>query len=160
MCCYLYYHYCYCYCTYYYSFYLRYDAPTDASLPESYKKNSEKELLWLWCANNLVNIKIIFKHQHDNGQGQHDHQQRYPHTMTIHKEEVGEGTPLVLVCQQPSEYQQQHYRGCNQYDQNIVIFIAMNITKKKLYTSFGCGAPKIMSLQHRYRYQNYIILMN
>ena len=41
--------------------YCRYDAPTDASLPESYKKNSEKELLWLWCANNLVNINIIFK---------------------------------------------------------------------------------------------------
>ena len=37
----------------------RYDAPTEASLPDSYKKNSEKELLWLWCANNLVTIVII-----------------------------------------------------------------------------------------------------
>ena len=32
----------------------KYDAPEEATLPESYKKNSEKELLWLWCAHNLV----------------------------------------------------------------------------------------------------------
>ena len=39
----------------------RYDAPDVASLPESYKKNSEKELLWLWCAHNLVR-QLKFEH--------------------------------------------------------------------------------------------------
>ena len=32
----------------------KYDAPEATTLPEAYKTNSEKELLWLWCAHNLV----------------------------------------------------------------------------------------------------------
>ena len=41
----------------------KYDAPEDKELPESYKTNSEKELLWLWCANNLVRqLKFDFPH--------------------------------------------------------------------------------------------------
>ena len=41
----------------------KYDAPEDPALPESYRKNSEKELLWLWCANNLVRqLKFDFPH--------------------------------------------------------------------------------------------------
>ena len=41
----------------------KYDAPEDTALPESYRKNSEKELLWLWCANNLVRqLKFDFPH--------------------------------------------------------------------------------------------------
>jgi hypothetical protein len=39
----------------------RYDAPEEESLPESYKTNSEKELLWLWCAHNLVR-QLKFEH--------------------------------------------------------------------------------------------------
>ena len=34
----------------------RYDPPDAGSLPASYKTNSEKELLWLWCANNLIRL--------------------------------------------------------------------------------------------------------
>ena len=41
----------------------KYDAPEEASLPESYKKNFEKELLWLWCAHNLVR-QLKFEHPH------------------------------------------------------------------------------------------------
>ena len=41
----------------------KYDAPEDAALPESYRKNSEKEQLWLWCANNLVRqLQFDFTH--------------------------------------------------------------------------------------------------
>ena len=41
----------------------KYDAPEDTALPESYRRNSEKELLWLWCANNLVRqLKFDFPH--------------------------------------------------------------------------------------------------
>ena len=41
----------------------KYDAPDASSLPESYRKNSEKELLWLWCANNMLRqIKFDFPH--------------------------------------------------------------------------------------------------
>ena len=41
----------------------KYDAPEDTALPESYRTNSEKELLWLWCANNLVRqLKFDFPH--------------------------------------------------------------------------------------------------
>ena len=41
----------------------RYDAPDEATLSESYKKNSEKELLWLWCAHNLVR-QLKFEYPH------------------------------------------------------------------------------------------------
>ena len=41
----------------------KYDAPEASSLPESYKKNSEKELLWLWCAHNLVR-QLKFEYPH------------------------------------------------------------------------------------------------
>ena len=41
----------------------KYDAPEEATLPESYKKNSEKELLWLWCAHNLVR-QLKFEYPH------------------------------------------------------------------------------------------------
>ena len=37
----------------------RYDAPDESTLPESYKKNSEKEQLWLWCAHNLVTLVYL-----------------------------------------------------------------------------------------------------
>ena len=41
----------------------KYEAPEDTALPESYKTNSAKELLWLWCANNLVRqLKFDFPH--------------------------------------------------------------------------------------------------
>ena len=41
----------------------KYDPPDAKQLPESYRVNSEKEKLWLWCANNLVRqIKLDFPH--------------------------------------------------------------------------------------------------
>ena len=41
----------------------KYDAPDSSSLPQSYRTNSPKELLWLWCANNLVRqLKVEFPH--------------------------------------------------------------------------------------------------
>ena len=41
----------------------KYDAPDVAELPESYRSNSEKEKLWLWCANNMLRqIKFDFPH--------------------------------------------------------------------------------------------------
>ena len=41
----------------------KYDAPDVAELPESYRSNSEKEKLWLWCANNMQRqIKFDFPH--------------------------------------------------------------------------------------------------
>ena len=41
----------------------KYDAPEMSSLPQSYRRNSEKELLWLWCANNMLRqIKFDFPH--------------------------------------------------------------------------------------------------
>ena len=41
----------------------KYDPPDSSELPESYKTNSPKELLWLWCANNMVRqLKVDFPH--------------------------------------------------------------------------------------------------
>ena len=41
----------------------KYDAPDVKELPESYRVNSEKEKLWLWCANNMLRqIKFDFPH--------------------------------------------------------------------------------------------------
>lgn len=41
----------------------KYDAPEVSELPESYRTNTEKEKLWLWCANNMQRqIKFDFPH--------------------------------------------------------------------------------------------------
>ena len=32
----------------------KYDAPAEAELPATYRSNSDKERLWLWCANNML----------------------------------------------------------------------------------------------------------
>ena len=41
----------------------KYDAPDVKELPETYRVNSEKEKLWLWCANNMLRqIKFDFPH--------------------------------------------------------------------------------------------------
>ena len=32
----------------------KYDAPAEAELPATYRTNSDKERLWLWCANNML----------------------------------------------------------------------------------------------------------
>ena len=41
----------------------KYDAPAEAELPATYRTNSDKERLWLWCANNMLRqIKFDFPH--------------------------------------------------------------------------------------------------
>ena len=41
----------------------KYDAPDAASLPDSYRSNSEKEKLWLWCADNFIR-QLKFNQSH------------------------------------------------------------------------------------------------
>ena len=43
----------------------RYEPPADETLSPSYRSNSEKELLWLWCARNMVRqLKVKQSSEH------------------------------------------------------------------------------------------------
>ena len=41
----------------------KYDAPEVSTLPDSYRHNSDKEKLWLWCAGNFQR-QLKFSHPH------------------------------------------------------------------------------------------------